>query len=143
MYSKSIKEIKKNVIKKFKRKKNKSEINRIKKKIIDDNKDKIEWLEIIDLVNKYYNELKELVSRIEKEATLAIKKAEYTEKLIMFANTYRSQFAEVARNCAKAELYFFDARFDEAIEMVKESLKRYTDISVFEYRNSELEGVTL
>lgn len=97
----------------------------------------------VDRVNKYYNELKELVSRIEKEATLAIKKAEYTEKLIMFANTYRSQFAEVARNCAKAELYFFDARFDEAIEMVKESLKRYTDISVFEYRNSELEGVTL
>lgn len=97
----------------------------------------------VDRVNKYYGELKELVSRIEKEATLAIKKAEYTEKLIMFANTYRSQFAEVARNCAKAELYFFDARFDEAIEMVKESLKRYTDISVFEYRNSELEGVTL
>ena len=61
----------------------------------------------------------------------------------MFANTYRSQFAEVARNCAKAELYFFDARFDEAIEMVKESFKRYTDISVFEYRNNELEGVTL
>jgi hypothetical protein len=27
--------------------------------------------------------------------------------------------------------------------MVKESLKRYTDISVFEYRNNELEGVTL
>ena len=79
----------------------------------------------------------------EKAASLAIKKAEYTEKLIMFANTYRSQFAEVARNCAKAELYFFDARFDEAIEMVKESLKRYTDISVFEYRNNELEGVTL
>ena len=59
----------------------------------------------------------------------------------MFANSYRSQFAEVARNCAKAELYFFDAKFDEAIEMVKESLKRYIDISVFEYKNRELEGV--
>ncbi|MBQ9730814.1 MAG: hypothetical protein IJV94_01650 [Bacilli bacterium] len=95
----------------------------------------------VDRVNKYYGDLKVLVERIEKEATLQIKKAEYTEKLIMFANSYRSQFAEVARNCAKAELYFFDARFDEAIEMVKESLKRYIDISLFEYKNSELEGV--
>lgn len=95
----------------------------------------------VDRVNKYYGDLKELVERIEKEASLAIKKAEYTEKLIMYANTYRSQFAEIARNCAKAELYFFDARFDEAIEMVKESLKRYTTISAFESRNNELEGV--
>lgn len=97
----------------------------------------------VDRVNKYYGDLKVLVERIEKEATLQIKKAEYTEKLIMFANSYRSQFAEVARNCAKAELYFFDARFDEAIEIVKESLKRYVDISVFEYKNSELEGAIL
>ena len=81
--------------------------------------------------------------RIEVEAIQEIKKAEYTEKLIMFANSYRSQFAEVARNCAKAELYFFDAKFDEAIEMVKESLKRYIDISVFEYKNQDLEGVNL
>ncbi len=96
----------------------------------------------VDRVNKYYGDLKALVERIEKEASLQIKKAEYTEKLIMFANSYRSQFAEVARNCAKAELYFFDARFDEAIEMVKEALKRYIDISVFEYKMSELEGVS-
>ena len=95
----------------------------------------------VDRVNKYYVDLKELVGRLEIEATQEIKKAAYTEKLIMFANSYRSQFAEVARNCAKAELYFFDAKFDEAIEMVKESLKRYIDISVFEYKNRELEGV--
>ena len=97
----------------------------------------------VERVNKYYGDLKSLVERIEIEANQEIKKAEYTEKLIMFANSYRSQFAEVARNCAKAELYFFDAKFDEAIEMVKESLKRYIDISVFEYKNQELEGVNL
>ena len=97
----------------------------------------------VERVNKYYNDLKVLVEGIEKEAIEQIKKAEYTEKLIMCANSYRSQFAEVARNCAKAELYFFDARFDEAIELIKESLQRYIDLSVFEAKNKELEGVNL
>ena len=97
----------------------------------------------VERVNKYYNDLKVLVEGIEKEALEQIKKAEYTEKLIMCANSYRSQFAEVARNCAKAELYFFDARFDEAIELIKESLQRYIDLSVFEAKNKELEGVNL
>jgi len=94
----------------------------------------------VDRVNKYYYELKALVERLEKETTSAIRKAEYTEKLIMFANAYRSQFGEIARSCAKAELYFFDARFDEAIEMVKDSLRKFIDISAFESKYSELEG---
>ena len=94
----------------------------------------------VERVNKYYNELKDLVTRIEKEAVIEMKKAEYAEQLIMFANAYRSQFAEIARSCAKAELFFFDARFDEAIDMVKESLRKYIDISSFEAKHQELEG---
>lgn len=90
-------------------------------------------------VNRYNKELKELVIRVEKEAKDAIRKAEYTEKLIMFANTYRTQFADVARCASKAELYFYDAKFDEAIELVKESLKRYSVIASFEQENHELE----
>lgn len=93
----------------------------------------------ISKVNRYNAELKDLVVRIEKEANDAIRKAEYTEKLIMFANTYRTQFADIARCASKAELYFYDAKFDEAIELVKESLKRYVDVTNFEKEHKDLE----
>lgn len=92
-------------------------------------------------VNKYNKELKNLVEKVEKEATIAVAKAEFAEKVIMFANTYRSQFADVARSAAKAELYFYDAKFDDAIELIKDSLKRFVDISYLEEAETKLREV--
>jgi len=76
-------------------------------------------------VNAYSNELNNLVNKIEVSATNDLALADYTEKLIMYANTYRSAFSDVSRNVSKAESYFYDTRFTTAIEVLEDALSRF------------------
>lgn len=76
-------------------------------------------------VNAFSKELNELVTKIEINAKNDLALIEYTEKLIMYANTYRAAFSDVSRNVSKAEAYFYDTRFTSAIEVLDDALSRF------------------
>lgn len=74
----------------------------------------------IPLVQKNTNDLTNLLNKLDIDTHNMIKDAEYAEKLLMFANSMRASSSSVSREVSKAELYFFDGKYKEAIYIIKD-----------------------
>lgn len=79
----------------------------------------------ISKVQQLSGELAKLTDKLEKTASKQIIDAQYAEKLLMYANTFRPSYNDVARDISKAEIYFYDGKFTEAIAITKEALSRF------------------
>ena len=79
----------------------------------------------ISKVQQLSSELAKLTDKLEKTASKQIVDAQYAEKLLMYANAFRPSYSDIARDVSKAEIYFYDGKFTEAIAITKEALSRF------------------
>ncbi|MDD3383629.1 MAG: septation ring formation regulator EzrA [Bacilli bacterium] len=76
-------------------------------------------------VNKYSKELSSNCNEVINNVNEDILLLKIAEKLLMHANSYRSSFSDVARNLAKAEMFYFEGRFKDAIDLTIEATSRF------------------
>lgn len=79
---------------------------------------------MIKLVDDLKAKLDELLRKTDERVNRDISFGRHSEKIIMYANNYRSSFSDVESSVSKAELLFFDARFEEAVAIVSNSIKK-------------------
>ncbi|MFA6936094.1 MAG: septation ring formation regulator EzrA, partial [Bacilli bacterium] len=76
-------------------------------------------------VNKYSEELNNNCNTVINNVNEDLRLLKIAEKLLMHANSYRSSFSDVARNLSKAEMFYFEGRFKDAIDLTLEATSRF------------------
>jgi len=76
-------------------------------------------------VNKYSAELNNNCNTVINNVNEDLRLLRIAEKLLMHANSYRSSFSDVARNLSKAEMFYFEGRFKDAIDLTLEATSRF------------------
>jgi septation ring formation regulator EzrA len=93
----------------------------------------------IKIVDELKMKLDALLSKIDVRVKRDVAYGEYCEKLIMYANNYRASFSDVESSVSKAEMLFFEARFEEAVDLVGGSLNKLGDLPI---KRPNFEGTT-
>ena len=84
----------------------------------------------IKIVDELKMKLDALLRKIDERVKRDIAYGEYSEKLILYANNYRASFSDVESSVSKAEMLFFEARFEEAVDLVRASLNKLGELPI-------------
>lgn len=77
----------------------------------------------VDKLQLYRSELVTLLNKLQNEAGRQIADAKYAEKLLMYANYLRVETGgDKLRAISKAELYYYDGKYEDAIRIALSSL---------------------
>lgn len=79
----------------------------------------------VDQVSVIVQELNALINRLEKDTNSDILSSQKAEKMIQYANIFRTSFSDVARNIVRAEMLFFEGDYTEAYEIAESSVSRF------------------
>lgn len=82
----------------------------------------------IKLVDDLKAKLDHLLHRMDEKVNRDVVFGNHCEQIIMYANNYRASFSDVESSVSKAELLFFDARFEEAVDLVTASIKKLGEV---------------
>jgi septation ring formation regulator len=79
----------------------------------------------VDQVSVIVQELNQLIQRLDQTSTQDLLDCQRAEKMIQYANNFRTSFSDVARNIARAEMLFFEGEFAEAYEIAESSVSQF------------------
>lgn len=77
----------------------------------------------MDKATELLNEAEKCVKKAVEQTDLLIEQATLAERVIQYANRYRSQYPILAANIAEAEANFLDFEYERALEKAANSLE--------------------